>query len=92
MLALVHDVGAPVVRSSPAGGGLQASSVGLATSTWVMPRAPSPAQAQGPCRHACILPRGDDFVHAREGVQDTALSFLPEHEFAAVLFALLQGW
>jgi len=71
-------------------GGLQASSVSLAKLIWVLSHAPSPA-AQGLCRHACILPRGDGFMHARERVQDTALSFLLDHQFAVVLCALSQG-
>jgi len=69
----------------------QVSVAGLATLAWVVPRVPSHAQVQGPCRPARILPRGNGLVQTRERAQDTTPLFPPEHGFAALPVALLQG-
>jgi len=50
----------------------------------------SPAQAQGPCLHARVLPRGDSFMRAREGVQNIALPALLERVCAAPAYHLLE--
>ena len=80
-----------VVRPSLVAGLAQVSVAVLATLARVVPRAPSPEQVRGPCWPACVLPRGDGFVQARERVQDTSLPCLPDHGFAVLTVALLQG-
>jgi len=68
-LAARSFVVAPVVSLYSTAGTIHVPSMFPATpSGWALLHALSPAQDRGPCLHARVLPRGDGFVRAREGV------------------------
>jgi len=72
-------VDAVVFCPSLAAGLVRVSTAVLVALARVVPRAPSPAQVRGPCWPACVLPRGDGFMQARERAQDVVQPFLPEY-------------
>ena len=78
-LLVASVVDAVVIRPSLAAGLVRFSVAALVAVTRVVPHAFSPAQIRGLRWPACVLPRGDGMVHARERAQDITPPFPPEH-------------